>query len=157
MGGWWTDWAGKKASRQKTKLKAGNKTVRKEQSEACLSKKSVTLSPLWSSARYAEVCKCSKLTCASAATTAAHHIRPVCPVSASQCHFVFCRFSRWGSLCWCSLPYRPPFVFVPPLKKNMTNKNEWLRKHSCNTFGAKVQMEKKQSKMILFNIWNNKT
>lgn len=53
-------------------------TARKEQRKAALSKKAVTLPLLWSTTKNARLCSHNMLTCASAATTAAHHWGHAC-------------------------------------------------------------------------------
>lgn len=53
-------------------------TARKEQRKAALSKKAVTLPLPWSSTKNARLCSHNMLTCASAATTAAHHRGHAC-------------------------------------------------------------------------------
>lgn len=90
-------------------------TARKEQREAALSKKAVTLPLPWSSVKDARLCSHNMPTCTSAATTAAHHLghlvskyvrvgvwqRQMCvlPVSASFPHHLF--LWRW-LFCWCT-------------------------------------------------------
>lgn len=53
-------------------------TARKEQREAALSKKAVTLPLPWSSGKDARLCSHNMPTCTSAATTAAHHLGHLC-------------------------------------------------------------------------------
>lgn len=53
-------------------------TARKEQREAALSKKAVTLPLPWSSVKDARLCSHNMPTCTSAATTAAHHLGHLC-------------------------------------------------------------------------------